>query len=186
MGTALSYYYQGGIPQFAIIDGVAGTNYNQWGVVGTQLGYGSGLYMSFRSEINSITWAGDANGDGRVDINDLSIVLASFGKTAGMSWSTGDFTGDGKVDVNDLTIGLTTLADLPRLRGCRPFRNRRPCCCWASALLPCSPYGASEDSHWSLARSIPLQSFLDLLTLVSVIRVPGRSGGIGRRARFRT
>ena len=107
VGTALSYYYQGGIPQFAIIDGVAGTNYNQWGVVGTQLGYGSGLYMSFRSEINSITWAGDANGDGRVDINDLSIVLASFGKTAGMSWLTGDFTGDGKVDVNDLTIVLT-------------------------------------------------------------------------------
>ena len=36
---------------------------------------------------------GDANGDGRVDINDLTIVLASFGQT-GMAWSQGNFTGD--------------------------------------------------------------------------------------------
>ena len=48
---------------------------------------------------------GDANGDGRVDINDLTIVLANFGQT-GMAWSQGDFTGDGTVDVNDLTIVL--------------------------------------------------------------------------------
>ena len=34
---------------------------------------------------------GDANGDGKVDINDLTIVLANFGKTAGMNWSTGRF-----------------------------------------------------------------------------------------------
>ena len=49
---------------------------------------------------------GDANGDGRVDINDLTIVLANFGQT-GMTWSQGDFTGDGTVDVNDLTIVLS-------------------------------------------------------------------------------
>ena len=49
---------------------------------------------------------GDANGDGRVDINDLTIVLARFGQSTGMNWSTGDFIGDGTVDVNDLTIVL--------------------------------------------------------------------------------
>jgi hypothetical protein len=48
---------------------------------------------------------GDANGDGKVDINDLTIVLANFGRT-GMIWSQGEFTGDGTVDVNDLTIVL--------------------------------------------------------------------------------
>ena len=48
---------------------------------------------------------GDANGDGRVDINDLTIVLANFGQT-GMAWSQGDFTGDGTVDMNNLTIVL--------------------------------------------------------------------------------
>ena len=48
---------------------------------------------------------GDANADGRVDINDLTIVLANYNKS-GMTWSEGDFTGDGKVDINDLTIVL--------------------------------------------------------------------------------
>ena len=47
---------------------------------------------------------GDANGDGKVDINDLTIVQANYGKTTGMTWQTGDFNGDGKVDINDLTI----------------------------------------------------------------------------------
>ena len=49
---------------------------------------------------------GDANDDGRVDVNDLTIVLANFGQT-GAVWSQGDFNGDGRVDVNDLTILLT-------------------------------------------------------------------------------
>ena len=52
------------------------------------------------------TQNGDANLDGRVDINDLTIVLSNFGKTSGMSWGTGDFLGDGKVNINDLTIVL--------------------------------------------------------------------------------
>ena len=49
---------------------------------------------------------GDANLDGRVDVNDLTIVLSHFGQT-GATWAQGEFTGDGKVDVNDLTIVLS-------------------------------------------------------------------------------
>ena len=49
---------------------------------------------------------GDANGDGRVDVNDLTIVLTNFGQT-GDNWNEGDFNGDGRVDVNDLTIVLS-------------------------------------------------------------------------------
>ena len=48
---------------------------------------------------------GDANLDGRVDINDLTIVLANYNQT-GMTWTQGEFTGDGTVDINDLTIVL--------------------------------------------------------------------------------
>ena len=48
---------------------------------------------------------GDANLDAKVDINDLTIVLANYGKT-GMTWTQGEFTGDGTVDINDLTIVL--------------------------------------------------------------------------------
>jgi formylglycine-generating enzyme required for sulfatase activity len=58
---------------------------------------------SFRVAISTVP--GDANGDGRVDINDLTIVLAHYNQT-GMTWSQGEFTGDGTVDINDLTIVL--------------------------------------------------------------------------------
>jgi hypothetical protein len=53
---------------------------------------------------------GDANMDQKVDINDLTIVLAHYGQT-GASWSTGDFVGDGTVDINDLTIVLANYGD---------------------------------------------------------------------------
>ena len=53
---------------------------------------------------------GDANLDGKVDINDLTIVLAHYGQT-GATWSTGDFIGDGTVDINDLTIVLAHYGD---------------------------------------------------------------------------
>ncbi len=59
--------------------------------------------------VASVPWGwhdpGDAIGDGTVDINDLTIVLANYGRT-GMAWSQGKFTGDGTVDINDLTIVL--------------------------------------------------------------------------------
>jgi probable HAF family extracellular repeat protein len=50
---------------------------------------------------------GDVNLDGRVDVNDLTIVLTHFGKS-GCAWSQGCVDGDpaGAVDVNDLTIVL--------------------------------------------------------------------------------
>jgi hypothetical protein len=49
---------------------------------------------------------GDANLDGKVDINDLTIVLNNYGQ-AGMTWGQGEFTGSGQVDINDLTIVLS-------------------------------------------------------------------------------
>jgi hypothetical protein len=50
--------------------------------------------------------SGDANGDSKVDINDLTITLTNYG-TSGMKWEAGEFNGDGRVDINDLTIVLT-------------------------------------------------------------------------------
>jgi uncharacterized membrane protein len=49
---------------------------------------------------------GDANEDGRVDINDLSRVLTNYDKTE-KTWADGDFNNDGKVDINDLSVVLT-------------------------------------------------------------------------------
>ena len=47
---------------------------------------------------------GDANGDNMVDVGDLGILGANYGKTTGMTWATADFTGDGAVDVGDLGV----------------------------------------------------------------------------------
>ena len=49
---------------------------------------------------------GDANGDGQVDLNDLTAVLYHFGQNEGATWSQGDINDDGKVDLNDLTCIL--------------------------------------------------------------------------------
>ena len=49
--------------------------------------------------------SGDANLDGRVDINDLTIVLTNYGQTRD-ELEPRRFTGDGTVDINDLTIVL--------------------------------------------------------------------------------
>ena len=58
-----------------------------------------------RASLPEHSLPGDANLDGQVDVNDLTIVLAHYGQT-GMAWTQGEFTGDGTVDVNDLTIVL--------------------------------------------------------------------------------
>ena len=50
---------------------------------------------------------GDLNGDGRVDLADLGILLADFGCTAGPGNCPGDIDGDGDTDLGDLGILLS-------------------------------------------------------------------------------
>ncbi len=48
---------------------------------------------------------GDANGDGRIDLTDLNIILSNFG-ASGAPGLTGDVNADGIVDFNDLNLTL--------------------------------------------------------------------------------
>jgi hypothetical protein len=61
-------------------------------------GYGSHIYKF------TAATSGDANTDGKVDVGDLGILAANYGKTSGATWDLGDFNGDGAVDVGDLGI----------------------------------------------------------------------------------
>ena len=50
-----------------------------------------------------LTYMGDADKDGDVDIEDLSLLAASWGE-CDKSWGDGDFTGDGCVTIEDLSL----------------------------------------------------------------------------------
>jgi hypothetical protein len=54
-------------------------------------------------EESQVKTAGDANGDGMVDVGDLGILAANYG-SSGKAWEQGDFNNDGVVDVGDLGI----------------------------------------------------------------------------------
>jgi hypothetical protein len=59
----------------------------------------SGLYLIHRSE----AYSADINGDGKIDIADLSILAANYGQT-GRSLTQGDINGDGSTNILDLSI----------------------------------------------------------------------------------
>ena len=71
-------------------------------------GYGTSGDGQERAFLLTAVLPGDANLDGTVDINDLTIVLSNYGQT-GCSWTQGCMDGDptGRVDINDLTIVLS-------------------------------------------------------------------------------
>ena len=92
--------------------GIATVNGQEW-IIGNatvtigQYSYTHGFLLTPQPYSQLAPLPGDANLDGRVDINDLTIVLSNFGQT-GMAWNEGEFTGDGTVDINDLTIVLSS------------------------------------------------------------------------------
>ncbi len=75
-----------------------------WSDMGTALSGNNVLFL--KALVSNAPSPGDANQDGKVDINDLTIVLSHYGQS-GQSWGAGDFNGDSKVDINDLTIVLS-------------------------------------------------------------------------------
>jgi len=60
-----------------------------------------------------VSCAGDVNGDGVVNGNDLAIVLSSWGPCPGTGSCAGDISGDGVVNGNDLAILLSSWGSCP-------------------------------------------------------------------------
>ena len=54
--------------------------------------------------LRALRLQGDANFDGRVNLNDFNILAANFGTTGTATWQTGDFNFDGNVNLNDFNL----------------------------------------------------------------------------------
>ncbi|NLE28992.1 MAG: hypothetical protein GX629_04905, partial [Phycisphaerae bacterium] len=74
-------------------------------------GASDGGYMGARPKVAAPRIPGDANEDGKVNVGDLGILAANYGRDLqaqgvdpSLWWSLGDFNDDGKVNVGDLGI----------------------------------------------------------------------------------
>ncbi|HRK29600.1 MAG TPA: autotransporter-associated beta strand repeat-containing protein, partial [Tepidisphaeraceae bacterium] len=125
--------------QAAIASGYAGGTWAGPGIIseavlgtpGTALGYGetavalgagshlfSGQMVDDTSVLIRYTFAGDANLDGSVNLDDFTALAASFGAPA-TTWTSGDFNYNGATNLDDFTalaanFGFTLPSDVAR------------------------------------------------------------------------
>jgi hypothetical protein len=62
--------------------------------------------------INGDACLGDLDGDGRVGLSDLAILLSNYGAGSGVTYADGDLDRDGGVDLNDLGVLLSAYGDV--------------------------------------------------------------------------
>ncbi len=64
----------------------------------------TGLFIEedFTIVVQNVTCSADLDGDGDIDISDLAVLLANFGRSDNPGASAGDLDGNGTVDLSDL------------------------------------------------------------------------------------
>ena len=83
--------------------GVAETK--DFGILGTQTGTFFGQSVDSTSVLVKFTWAGDANLDGKINVDDYGRIDANVGQSGIVfGWIRGDFNYDGKINVDDYGI----------------------------------------------------------------------------------
>ncbi|MBN2292576.1 MAG: hypothetical protein JXM70_09135 [Pirellulales bacterium] len=73
-------------------------------VIGTAYYAVGGTVDTYDLTLGTVYVEGDANKDGRVDLDDLSFLGANWGTTSGATWEMGNFDDDGDVDLDDLSL----------------------------------------------------------------------------------
>ena len=90
------------------------TSIHDWALL-TTAELGTGYTLEYLTEgdlagytlltVETVRVPGDANGDGRVDGSDVTILASNWQQGIGIAtWEMGDFNGDGRVDGSDVTI----------------------------------------------------------------------------------
>lgn len=77
------------------------------GLIVSIAGGGSAKQVIAASALSHATCAGDLDGDGDIDLTDLSSLLANYGVPSGAEYVDGDLNGDGDVDLEDLSSLLS-------------------------------------------------------------------------------
>ncbi len=109
LGMALSqtYYYATPVESMVTFDDGSGPGLfvgGSFGFVGGADGFPSGGFAKWG--LAAPDCVGDLNGDGSVDLDDLSILLVNFGTTGSGTPEQGDLNGDGNIDLTDLSMLL--------------------------------------------------------------------------------
>jgi uncharacterized membrane protein len=86
---------------------ISGDGYS---IVGGMIEIATGALQSFVIRLEQ-PCDGDANGDGTVDVNDISFVLFRLGDPCGAPGCDGDANNDGVIDVNDISYVLFRLGN---------------------------------------------------------------------------
>ncbi len=105
--TAGGWYFR----EFRVSDFVAPTAQVKLRFVASDLGSGSIVEAAVDDlqvrELVCNACPADLNGDGSVDLDDLSVLLVHFGTIGGGTPAQGDLNGDGNIDLTDLSMLLT-------------------------------------------------------------------------------
>ena len=136
--------------------------------------------VTFQAGTVSVALPGDANLDGKVDVNDLTIVLSNFGQS-GVTWRQGDFNNDGKVDVNDLTIVLSNFGSSLGTGNVAAAPSRQRPHCWRPV---CRRLAGLHLAAGPVIRCVSLggaPTYLTTATSAAGWHVPERSEGRGCR-----
>lgn len=89
-----------------VITGRNGGTWDGLGIVSSSLtsGRSVGVKDTGSGVVVGYTASGDANMDGKVNIQDLSVLGGSYGTTTGATWAMGDSNYDGAVNIQDLSV----------------------------------------------------------------------------------
>ncbi len=148
----------------------AGGNYFGFATAGA-LGLSTfdGLPVSSSDILVKYTYLGDANLDGKVDLNDLNTVLNNLGTTTSL-WSSGNFDGATTIDLNDLNDVLNHLGvTVPTGSSSVSVAN--------ALLASTSPTALLSDITPS---SVPEPASLSLLALATPLLLRKRRPSIAR------
>ena len=101
------------------------------GITGSQTGTFAGQLIDSTAVLVKFTWGGDANVDGKLNIDDYGRIDSNVAIPGASGWYNGDFNYDGKIKMDDYGIIDSNIAAGPPLSAAGPATAAAPKRLWA-------------------------------------------------------